>query len=80
MSAARGGKVEAVLQQALANIVDDSSLAPFIPASTFQGARPGYYFSRGKAGLGWVGCRSAAGGRWNEAAGVGGRASEAAGT
>lgn len=44
----------AILQQALRTFEaeEPSHQAAFVPAARFQGARPGYYFSKGPSGLG----------------------------
>lgn len=44
----------AILQQALSQFEaeEPSQQAAFVPAARFQGARPGYYFSKGPNGLG----------------------------
>lgn len=55
----RGAPI-AVLQAAISRVVEDvqdklkasDEQADFVPASTFTGARPGYYFSKGNKGVG----------------------------
>lgn len=44
----------AILQQALSQFEaeEPTQQAAFIPAARFQGARSGYYFTKGSSGLG----------------------------
>lgn len=44
----------AILHQAISQFEaeEPSHLPPFVTAPKFQGARPGYYFSRGPNGVG----------------------------
>lgn len=51
---------DAVLQAAISRVVGDvhekqraaEEKADFIPASAFNGAKPGFYFSKGEKGIG----------------------------
>lgn len=44
----------AVVNQAMADFEGSGTISspPFIPSSSFAGAKPGYYFSKGPQGVG----------------------------